>query len=101
MLAEDVEDPQEPEHTPPGWTAWSPPVLKEPLIHANANVALLQPAHASRFAYWRRGCTRERGQPVFLPVQLASSQRQALAGKTLDRGTTLARKPEGWWLTLP
>jgi transposase len=40
------------------------------------------------------------GQPVFLPVKLADYHRQALAGKTLGSSTTLARKPDGWWLTL-
>jgi transposase len=44
--------------------------------------------------------TLEKGQPVFLPVQLASYHRQALARKALDSSTTLARKPDGWWLTL-
>jgi transposase len=42
----------------------------------------------------------EQGHPVFRPGQLAPSHRQALAGKTLDRSPTLARKPEGWGLPL-
>jgi hypothetical protein len=97
MLAEYQE---EPEDEPSEWKEWNTPVLKEPVIQANANVALLQPSEDSRFDYWLRLSTLEKGQPVFLPVQLASYHRQALAGKTLDSSTTLARKPDGWWLTL-
>ena len=41
MLAEYHE---EPEGGPPEWKEWSTPVLKEPVIQANANVALLEPA---------------------------------------------------------
>jgi hypothetical protein len=97
MLAEYHE---EPEDEPPEWKEWNTPVLKEPVIQANANVALLQVADDSRFDYWLRLSTLEKGQPVFLPVKLATYHRQALAGKTLDSSTTLARTPDGWWLTL-
>lgn len=44
--------------------------------------------------------TLEQGQPVFSPVKLASYHRQALARKQLAGNTTLARKPDGWWLAL-
>jgi hypothetical protein len=91
---------EEGEGTPPVWTAWNTPVLKERVIQANANVALLQVADDSSFDYWLRLSTLEKGQPVFLPVKLASYHRQALAGKTLNSSTTLARKPDRWWLTL-
>lgn len=50
--------------------------------------------------YWLRLSTLEKGQPVFLPVKLAAYHRQALAGKTLNSSTVLARKADGWWLTL-
>jgi hypothetical protein len=100
MLAEYAEVQEEPERTPPEWKEWNTPVLKEPVIQANANVALLQPAQDSSFDYWLRLSTLEQGRPVFLPVQLAPYHRQALAGKPLDSSTTLARKPDGWWLTL-
>jgi hypothetical protein len=76
-------------------------VLNEPVLQAHANVALLQPSEdSSGFAYWLRLSTLEHGQPVWLPVKLAASQRQALAGTTLNTSTTLARKPDGGWLTL-
>ncbi len=41
----------------------------------------------------------EQGQPILLPVRLAASHRQALAGKTRNTSTVLARKAHGWWLT--
>ncbi len=101
LLAEHQEAP---EGQAPEWKEWNPPVLKEPVMQANAkakaNVALLQPAQDSRFDSWLRVSPLEQGHPVFLPVQLATSPRQALAGKTLDSSTTLARKPDGWGLTL-
>ena len=97
MLAEYQE---EPEGDPPAWKEWNTPVLKETVIQANANVALLQRAEDSSFDYWLRLSTLEKGQPVFLPVKLATYHRQALAGKQLASSTTLARKPDGWWLTL-
>jgi hypothetical protein len=68
-------------------------------MQANANVALLPPAADSRFASWLRRSTLEPGQPVWRPVPLAPSHRQALAGTTRDAHTTLTRTPDGWWLT--
>ena len=60
------------EGDPPQWREWNTPTLREPVIQANANVALLQPAEASSsFDYWLRLSTLEHGQPVWLPVQLA------------------------------
>src|SRR5262249_39595489 len=58
--------------------------------------ALLQPSQDSRFDDWLRFSTLEKG----LPVQLAAYHPQALSGKTLNTSTTLARKGDGWWLTL-
>jgi hypothetical protein len=95
-----VEYQEEGEGDPAAWKEWNTPVLKEPVIQANANVALLQAADDSSFDCWLRLSTLEKGQPVFLPVQLADYHRQALAGKTPGTSTTLARKPDGWWLTL-
>src|SRR5262249_16747040 len=74
----------EPEGDPPEWKEWNTPVVKEPVIQANANVALLQPSQDSSFDYWLRLSTLEKGEPVLLPVQLASYHHQALAGKTLN-----------------
>ncbi|HEY7355847.1 MAG TPA: transposase [Ktedonobacterales bacterium] len=91
---------EEPEADPPIWKEWNPPVLKEPVIQANANVVLLQPSEDSSFDYWLRISTLEKGRPVLLPVKLATYHQQALAGKTLNSSTVLARKADGWWLTL-
>jgi hypothetical protein len=38
------EEDHEPDEAPPEWRDWNTPVLKEPTIQANANVALLQPS---------------------------------------------------------
>lgn len=94
------EEDHEPDDGSPEWKDWNTPVLKEPVIQANANVALLQPSLDSGFDYWLRLSTLEKGQPVLLPVKLAAYHRQALAGKTLNTSTVLARKADGWWLTL-
>jgi transposase len=83
-----------------GYAVWSPPSLKEAVMQANTNMALLQPSEDSSFAYWLRLSTLEQGQPVWLPVRLAAYHQRALAGKTLNSSTTLTRKPDGWWLTL-
>jgi hypothetical protein len=69
-----TEDPPATLSGPPTWQEWNTPLLKETAIQANANVALLEPANDSpngQFDYWLRFSTLERGQPVFLPVQLA------------------------------
>jgi putative transposase len=70
------------------------------VIQANANVALLQPTQDTSFAYWLRVSTLEKGQPIFLPVQLAAYHERSLAGKQLDSSVALMRKADGWWLTL-
>jgi hypothetical protein len=93
------EEDHRPDEAPPEWKDWNTPVLKEPVIQANANVALLQPSQNGRFDYWLRLSTLEKGQPVFLPVKLAAYHRQALVGKTVNTSVTLARKRNGWWLT--
>ena len=91
---------EEPEGAPPVWQEWNTPTLKETVIQANANVALLPPSEDSSFDYWLQLSTLECGQPILLPVQLADYHRQALAGKSLNTSTTLTRKQSGWWLTL-
>jgi hypothetical protein len=99
-LAEYQEQPEGERGDPPAWKDWNTAVLKETVIQANANVALLQPSEDSSFDYWLRLSTLEKRQPVFLPVKLAGYHRQALAGKTPNTSTVLARKADGWWLTL-
>jgi transposase len=85
-----------------GAESYSPTVRRDTLsvLQANAKVALLQPAEDRSFDYWLRLSTLEKGQPVCLPVTLTASHQQALAGKTLNTSTVLARKVDGWWLTL-
>jgi hypothetical protein len=100
ILAEYQEQSEGERGDPPEWKRWNTPVLKETVIQANANVALLRPSEDSSFDYWLRLSTLERGQPMFLPVKLSAFHQQALVGKTLNTSTTLTRKPEGWWLTL-
>ena len=99
LLAAYEED-HEPDESPPAWHDWQTPVLHAPVIRANANVAQLQPSNDSSFDYWLRLSTLEIGQPMLLPVKLSAYHRQALTGKALNTSTTLARKPDGWWLTL-
>jgi hypothetical protein len=84
----------------PLWKEWNTPTLKELCLQANANVALLEPAEDSAFAYWLRMSTLERGKPLLLPVKLAPYHKAALAGHTLNTSVTLTRKASGWWLTL-
>jgi hypothetical protein len=66
-----AEDQEAPEGASPIWKEWHPPVLDEAVIQANATGAVLPPADDSRFDYWRRLSTLEKGQPVLLPVKLA------------------------------
>jgi hypothetical protein len=54
---------EEPDGEPPEWQDWHTRVLNAPVIQANANVALLQPAEDSTFDYWLRLSTLEQGHP--------------------------------------
>src|SRR5215470_2630126 len=98
-LAEYQEQPEGERGAPPEWKEWTTPVLKETVIQANANVALLQPSADSSFDYWLRLSTWEHGQPILLPVKLSAYHQQALhqqalMGQTLNTSTTLTGKPE-------
>src|SRR5258708_3588699 len=83
----------------PLWKAWNSPVLKAACIQANANVVLrvsddydalaLNPADKGQFDYWLRVSTLDKGQPIYVPVQLAEYHRQALAGLTPNSSLTL------------
>jgi hypothetical protein len=99
-LAAWLEEEHPPDAVPPEWTPWQMPMLKKTVIQATANVALLQPSQDTSFAYWLRISTLESRQTIFLPVKLAAYHERCLAGKRVDSGVTLARKPDGWWLTL-
>jgi hypothetical protein len=95
-----LEEEHAPNAVPPEWKPWQTPTLKQTVIQANANVAPLQPSQDTSFAYWLRVSTLEPRQTIFLPVKLAAYHERCLAGKRVDSGVTLARKPDGWWLTL-
>jgi Putative transposase DNA-binding domain len=95
-----LEEEHPPNAVPPGWTPWQTPTLKQTVIRANTNVALLQPSQDTSFAYWLRVSTVEKGQPIFLPVHPAAYHQRCLAGKRVDSSVTLIRKADGWWLTL-
>ena len=75
---------QEPQGDPPLWTEWSTPVLKVPVIQANANVALLAASQEdSTFDYWLRVSTLEAWTSNLASGDLADYHRHVLAGKTL------------------
>ena len=84
----------------PTWTEWNLPVLRVPVIQANANVVVVEPSADSTFDYWLRISTLDKRKPIRVPVKLASYHKQALAGKTLNTSTTLSKRKGVWWLTL-
>ena len=84
----------------PLWKEWNVPVLRVPVIQANANVVVVEKSNDSLFDYWLRVSTLDRGHPLQVPVKLASYHKQALAGKTLNTSTTLYKRNGVWWLTL-
>jgi IS605 OrfB family transposase len=100
VLAAWLEEEHPLEETPPEWTSWQTPMLKQTVIQANANAALLQPSQETSFAYWLRVSTLESRQPIFLPVMLSAYHQRCLAGKQVNSSVTLMRKADGWWLTL-
>jgi hypothetical protein len=84
----------------PTWREWQTPTLKQTVLLANANVAVLEPSTDSTFDYWLRVSTLEKGQPLRVPVALAAYHRRVLAGRVPNTSMTLTRKASGWWLTL-
>src|SRR5258708_36501613 len=84
----------------PTWTERKLPVLRVPVMQANANVVVGEPSTDSTFDYWLRISTLDKGHPLRVPVKLASYHKKALAGKTLNTSTTLSKRKGAWWLTL-
>jgi len=76
------------------------PVLRVPVMQANANVVVVEPSTDSTFDYWLRISTLDKGNPLRVPVKLAAYHKKALAGKTLNTSTTLSKRKGVWWLTL-
>jgi len=84
----------------PTWNEWSIPELRVPCIQANVNVVVVEHSTDSMFDYWLRISTLDKGNPLRVPVKLASYHRKALEGKALNTSTLLVRRKGFWWLTL-
>lgn len=92
--------PLDPKRLEPEWCEWNLPELREPCIQANANVVVVEKSQDSTFDYWLRISTLDKGNPLRVPVKLASYHKHAFQGKTLNTSTTLHRRQGFWWLTL-
>jgi hypothetical protein len=53
----------------PTWTEWNLPVLRVPVIQANANVVVVEPSADSTFDYWLRISTLDKRKPIRVPVK--------------------------------
>jgi transposase len=84
----------------PEWREWNLPELRVPCIQANANVVVVEKSEDSSFDYWLRISTLDKGNPLRVPVKLASYHKKALEGRTLNTSTTLYKRKGIWWLTL-
>jgi hypothetical protein len=84
----------------PTWNEWNVPVLRVPVIQANANVVLVEQSKDSTFDYWLRVSTLDKGTPLRVPVKLASYHKQVLKERTINTSTTLHKRNGVWWLTL-
>jgi transposase len=89
-----------PKRKEPQWHAWNTPFLHVPCIQANANVVLVEKSEDSTFDYWLRISTLDKGNPLRVPVKLASYHTSALKDRTLNTSTTLHKRNGIWWLTL-
>jgi len=90
-------DPSRPE---PGFREWKIPELRVPAIQANVNVVVVEQSENSTFDYWLRISTLDKGNPLRVPVKLASYHKKALDGRTLNTSTALHKRKGVWWLTL-
>jgi hypothetical protein len=61
----------------PTWSEWKLPVLRVPVMQANANVVVVEPSTDSTFDYWLRISTLDKGNPLRVPVKLASYHKKA------------------------
>ena len=92
--------PLDPKRKEPAWRAWKIPEVRVPSIQANANVVVVEKSEDSTFDYWLRISTLDKGNPLRVPVKLASYHKQTIAGRTLNTSTTLHKRNGVWWLTL-
>ena len=63
-------------------------------------MVVLEPSEDSTFDAWLRISTLEKGNPLRVPVKLASYHRRALAGRAINTSTALHQRKGVWWLTL-
>ena len=92
--------PLDPKWREPVWRQWKIPEVRVPSIQANANVVVVEKSQDSTFDYWLRISTLDKGNPLRVPVKLASYHKQTIAGRTLNTSTTLHKRKGNWWLTL-
>src|SRR5260370_21777966 len=62
----------------PQWREWNIPILREPCIQANVNVVKLEVSQDSTYDYWLSVSTLSKGQPIAVPVKLASYHKAQL-----------------------
>lgn len=90
----------------PQWHEWNVPTLREPCIQANANVVKLERSQDSTYDYWLTLSTLEKGQPIAVPVKLATYHKEALTDpktgqqRKLNSSVQLNQREGVWWLTL-
>ncbi len=90
----------------PVWREWNVPILREPCIQANVNVVKLEPSRDSTYDYWLTISTLSKGQPIAVPVKLATYHKEQLTDlkthqrRTLNSSVQLNQREGAWWLTL-
>jgi len=90
----------------PRWREWNVPTLRHPCIQANVNVVKLEKSQDSTYDYWLRISTLLKGQPIVVPVKLASYHKiqitdpQTQQVKQLNSSVQLNQRDGVWWLTL-
>jgi len=84
----------------PVWQEWNVPELRVTSIQANVNVVKLEPSEDSTFDYWIQIATLEKGQPLRVPVKLASYHKRVLADRKLNTSVVLHERRGTWWLTV-
>ena len=90
----------------PQWREWNVPTLREPCLQANVNVVKLEVSQDSTYDYWLIISTLEKGQPIAVPVKLASYHKAQLTDpktgqmKKLNSSVQLNKREGVWWLTL-
>jgi len=92
--------PLDPKRKEPEWREWKIPELRVSSIQANTNVVVVEQSEDSTFDFWLRISTLDKGNPLRVPVKLASYHKQTIAGRTLNTSTTLHKRKGIWWLTL-